>query len=49
MCVAQFDFSFQQDFYKPFSSVAVFLSWQSPWTLQKAELSKSCVLSGVLP
>lgn len=49
MCVAQFDSNFQQDFYKPVSFIAVLLLWQTPWTLQEAELSQSYVLLGIQP
>lgn len=49
MCVTQFDSNFQQDFYKLFSFIAVLFPWQTPWTVQEAELSQSCVLLDILP
>lgn len=47
--MAQLDSSFQQDFCKLFSFIAILLLWQTPWTLREAELSQSCVLLGILP
>lgn len=49
MCGAKADCNFQQDFYKLFSFIAFLLLWQTPWTLQGAELSQSCVLVSILP
>lgn len=49
MCGPKVDCNFQQDFYKLFSFIALLLLWQTPWTLQGAELSQSCVLVGILP
>lgn len=48
MCGAKLDCDFQQDFYELFSFIALLLLWQTPGTLQGAELSQSCVLVGVL-